>query len=435
MGMIKYILLFSFIFEIFAKSDVYFTKDITLEKIVELYKKLNIKLDGPMGLKIHSGEKNGPYFLRPSFLRDIYNYTNGTFIECNVAYRGSRYTTELHRELLKSNGWSEYNTVILDEYEKNDITLKVGNHHVISENYVGEHLNDFNSCLVLSHFKGHGMGGFGGALKQLSIGFASRAGKTFIHTAGATKDYREIWSKIAKQLDFTASMADSASTIVNYFNNKGGIAYINVLANISKSCDCAGTWASPPKIRNIGILASTDPVAIDKACYDLIAKENNAGSQDWIRQSESKHGLNTLEKAVEHGLGSLEYDLIDIDSKDKDKSIPNKDTTQIETISTKDSNQIEPASNASNINLTKNESLSSAKTNTDSTISMDIKETKNKIDNKKEDNSFNIFLSSVICITVIVIIIYIIFYILKRRKKGNLVANEDLGQSSPEEKV
>ena len=317
MGMIKYILLFSFIFETFAKSDVYFTKDITPEKIVELYKKLNIKLDGPIGLKIHSGEKNGPYFLRPSFLRDIYNYTNGTFIECNVAYRGSRYTTELHRELLKSNGWSVYKTVILDEYEKNDITLKVGNHHVISENYVGEHLNDFNSCLVLSHFKGHGMGGFGGALKQLSIGFASRAGKTFIHTAGATKDYREIWSKTAKQLDFTASMADAALTIVNYFKNKGGIAYINVLANISKSCDCAGSRAPSPRIRNIGILASVDPVAIDKACYDLIAKENNAGSQEWIRQSESKYGLNTLEKAVEHGLGSLEYNLIDIDNKDE----------------------------------------------------------------------------------------------------------------------
>ena len=433
MGMIKYILLFSFIFETFAKSDVYFTKDITPEKIVELYKKLNIKLDGPIGLKIHSGEKNGPYFLRPSFLKDIYNYTNGTFIECNVAYRGSRYTTELHKELLKSNGWSEYKTVILDEYEKNDITLKVDNHHVISENYVGEHLNDFNSCLVLSHFKGHGMGGFGGALKQLSIGFASRAGKTFIHTAGATKDYREVWSKAAKQLDFTASMADAASTIVNYFKNKGGIAYINVLANISKSCDCAGSWAPPPRIRNIGILASLDPVAIDKACYDLIAKENNAGSQEWIKQSESKYGLNTLEKAVEHGLGSLEYNLIDIDN--KDESISNQDSTQIAATSNKDSNKIEHESNASSINLTKNESLSSSSAKQDSTQSNDLKETENEEDNKKEDNSFKQILCFVICITVIALILYIIFYMVKKRKKGSLVANEDLGQSTPEEKV
>ena len=429
--MIKYILLFSFIFETFSKSDVYFTKDITPEKIVELYKKLNIKLDGPIGLKIHSGEKNGPYFLRPSFLKDIYNYTNGTFIECNVAYRGSRYTTELHRELLKSNGWSEYKNVILDEYEKNDITLKVNKHHVISENYVGEHLNDFNSCLVLSHFKGHGMGGFGGALKQLSIGFASRAGKTFIHTAGATKDYREIWSKTAKQLDFTASMADAALTIINYFKNKGGIAYINVLANISKSCDCAGSRAPSPRIRNIGILASVDPVAIDKACYDLIAKENNAGSQEWIRQSESKYGLNTLEKAVEHGLGSLEYNLIDIDN--KDETIANQDSTQIEVTSNKESNQIE---HASNLTLTKNESLSSANAKKeDSTQSNDLKESENKVDNKKEDNFFKQILYCFICITIIAIILYIIFYMVKKRKKGSLVANEDLGQSSPEEKV
>ena len=431
MEMIKYFLLFSFIFETFTKSDVYFTKEITPEKIVELYKKLNIKLDGPIGLKIHSGEKNGPYFLRPSFLKDIYNYTNGTFIECNVAYRGSRYTTELHKELLKSNGWSEYKSVILDEFEKNDITLNVDKHHVISENYVGEHLNDFNSCLVLSHFKGHGMGGFGGALKQLSIGFASRAGKTFIHTSGATKDYREIWSKAAKQLDFTASMADAASTIVNYFKNKGGIAYINVLANISKSCDCAGSWAPPPKIRNIGILASLDPVAIDKACYDLIAKENNAGSQDWIKQSESKYGLNTLEKAVEHGLGSLEYNLLDIDN--KVESISNKDSTQIAATSNEDSNQIE---HESNLTLNNNESLSSSNSQKqDSTQPNDLKETENKVDNKKEDKSFKQILCFVICITVIAFILYIIFYMVKKRKKGSLVANEDLGQSTPEEKV
>ena len=288
--MVRFFLFISFFLKVFTKSYVYFTKVISPEKIVELYKKLNITLNGPIGLKIHSGEKNGPYYLRPSFLKDIYNYTNGTFIECNVAYRGSRYTTELHKELLNYNGWSQYRTLIMDESEENDIILKVNNHHIISENIVGEHLNNFNSCLVLSHFKGHGMGGFGGALKQLSIGFASRAGKTYIHTAGATKDYNKIWSKIAKQADFTAAMADSASTIVNYFKNKGGIAYINVLANISKSCDCAGNGAAEPKIRNIGILASIDPVAIDKACYDLIEKENNAGSKEWIKQSESKFG-------------------------------------------------------------------------------------------------------------------------------------------------
>ena len=398
--MIRYILFILFFLNVFTKSDVYFTKIISPEKIVELYEKLNIKLTEPIGLKIHTGEKNGPYYLRPSFLKDIYNYTNGTFIECNVAYKGSRYTTELHKDLLKYNGWNQYRTLIMDESEENDIALKVNNPHIISENIVGKNLNNFNSCLVLSHFKGHGMGGFGGALKQLGIGFASRAGKTYIHTAGKTKDYKELWSKVATQLDFTAAMADAASTIVNYFKNKGGIAYINVLANISKSCDCTGIRAAEPRIRNIGILASIDPVAIDKACYDLIAKENNPGSQEWIKQSESKFGLNTLNKAVEHELGSLEYNLIDIDN-EYNESIPisytNKNNSEAKILSNEDP---------------KNDN------------------------NKKYDNSFKKVLFSVTFISIILIIMIAIIYNVKRRKKGNLVANEDLGQSSsPEEKV
>ena len=398
--MIRYILFILFFLNVFTKSDVYFTKIISPEKIVELYEKLNIKLTEPIGLKIHTGEKNGPYYLRPSFLKDIYNYTNGTFIECNVAYKGSRYTTELHKDLLKYNGWSQYRTLIMDESEEKDIILKVNNPHIISENIVGENLNNFNSCLVLSHFKGHGMEGFGGALKQLGIGFASRAGKTYIHTAGKTKDYKELWSKVSTQLDFTAAMADAASTIVNYFKNKGGIAYINVLANISKSCDCTGIRAAEPRIRNIGILASIDPVAIDKACYDLIAKENNPGSQEWIKQSESKFGLNTLNKAVEHELGSLEYNLIDIDN-EYNESIPISYTNK----------------NNSEAKILSNE------------------EPKNDND-KKYDNSFKKVLFSVTFISIILIIMIAIIYNVKRRKKGNLVANEDLGQSSsPEEKV
>ena len=398
--MIRYILFILFFLNVFTKSDVYFTKIISPEKIVELYEKLNIKLTEPIGLKIHTGEKNGPYYLRPSFLKDIYNYTNGTFIEFNVAYRGSRYTTELHKDLLKYNGWNQYRTLIMDESEENDIILKVNNPHIISENIVGENLNNFNSCLVLSHFKGHGMGGFGGALKQLGIGFASTAGKTYIHTAGKTKDYKELWSKVATQLDFTAAMADAASTIVNYFKNKGGIAYINVLANISKSCDCTGIRAAEPRIRNIGILASIDPVAIDKACYDLIAKENNPGSQEWIKQSESKFGLNTLNKVVEHELGSLEYNLIDIDNEYNESiliSYTNKNNSEAKILSNE-----EP----------KNDN------------------------NKKYDNSFKKVLFSVTFISIILFIMIAIIYNVKRRKKGNLVANEDLGQSSsPEEKV
>ena len=322
------ILLFIIIIESFEKSDVYFTKEISSEKVLEMFQKLNITLNGKIGLKVHTGERNGPYYLRPSFLKNIYDYTQGTFIESNVAYTGNRYTTELHKELLKLNGWSEYRTVIMDENENNDKKINVNNYLKISENIVGEHLYDFDSCIVLSHFKGHSMGGFGGALKQLSIGFASRAGKTNIHTGGTTQNYRAVWSNLASQIDFTTSMADAASTIVDYFKNKGGIAYINVLVNISKSCDCAGSSAPTPKIRNIGILSSLDPVAIDKACYDLIVKENNDGSKDWVRQAETKLGLNTLDKAVEHGIGSLEYNLINIDEDNTNISDEKEDETE-----------------------------------------------------------------------------------------------------------
>ena len=301
----------------FQKSDVYFTKEISGEKIVTMFKKLNITLKGNIGLKVHTGEKDGPYYLRPSLLNNIYDYTNGTFIECNTAYlRRWRHNTSIHQQLLEWNGWNNYRIVLMDENEENDIILNVTKPHNITENYVGEHLYDYNSCLVLAHFKGHPMGGFGGAMKQLSIGFASRAGKSYIHSGGYTTNYLEAWTHKATQKDFTAAMADAASTVVDYFKNNGGIAYINVLANISKVCDCGGTAAPPPKIRDIGILASLDPVAIDKACYDLIVRENTEGSKDWINQSETLLGLNTLNVAEDIGMGTQDYNFINIDDGD-----------------------------------------------------------------------------------------------------------------------
>ena len=301
----------------FQKSDVYFTKEISGEKIVEMFKKLNITLKGNIGLKVHTGEKDGPYYLRPSLLNNIYDYTNGTFIECNTAYlRRWRHNTSIHQQLLEWNGWNNYRIVLMDENEENDIILNVTKPHNITKNYVGEHLYDYNSCLVLAHFKGHPMGGFGGAMKQLSIGFASRAGKSYIHSGGYTTNYLEAWTHKATQKDFTAAMADAASTVVDYFKNNGGIAYINVLANISKVCDCGGTAAPPPKIRDIGILASLDPVAIDKACYDLIVRENTEGSKDWINQSETLLGLNTLKVAEDIGMGTQDYNFINIDDGD-----------------------------------------------------------------------------------------------------------------------
>ena len=313
--MLRYILLLLFVLESLEKSDVYFTKEISSEKIVEMFKKLNVELKGKVGLKVHTGEENGPYFLRPSLLKDIYEHTNGTFIECNTAYlSGKRHLTDLHRQILKSNGWSDYRTVIMDENNDTDFSLNVTNSHNISENYVGQHLTDFDSCLVLAHFKGHPMGGFGGAMKQLSIGFASRAGKAYIHSGGITQDFVECWNKTAPQLDFTAAMADAASSVVDYFKSKGGIVYINVLANISTVCDCGGTRAPKPKIRDIGILASLDPIAIDKACYDLINEEDNTGSHEWIDQSKRLEGLNTLIVGEKKGMGSQDYNLINIDN-------------------------------------------------------------------------------------------------------------------------
>ena len=325
MAIIKYILLLLLFIQSFQKSDVYFTKTISPKMIVEMYKKLNVKLTGNIGLKVHTGEKDGPYFLRPSLLKDIYDYTGGTFIECNTAYSsGTRHTTELHKDTLQYNGWTDYRMVIMDEDVNQNFNLTVNNHHNISENIAGGHLKIFDSCIVLAHFKGHPMGGFGGALKQLSIGFASREGKAFIHSGGYTTDYITTWENEAEQLDFTAAMADSASSIVDYFKSKGGIVYINVLANISTICDCGGKLAPPPKIRDIGILASLDPVAIDKACYDLIVKENNTGSHEWIAQAESLLALNTLKIAEEeHHMGTQDYNLIEVSGEEEEEEETN----------------------------------------------------------------------------------------------------------------
>ena len=215
--MIKILLIFILVFESFQKSDVYYTKDVSPSSIVKMFKKLNIKLGGNIGLKVHTGEIGGPYFLRPDFLQEIYDYLNGTFIECNTAYPGyDRHYTEGHKRVLEVNGWTDKSRriIIMDEDPDQDFNLTVANYTNISNKIVGAHIRDFNSCLVLAHFKGHAMGGFGGALKQLSIGFASRAGKSNIHSGGYTTNYTEVWTHKAEQKDFTSAMADTASTIV-----------------------------------------------------------------------------------------------------------------------------------------------------------------------------------------------------------------------------
>jgi uncharacterized Fe-S center protein len=320
--MFKYIFLFVLFNLAYQRADVYFSEQITPSRIVDLYKKLNVNLKGKIGLKVHTGEANGPYYLRPKFLKEIYEYTKGTFIEANTAYDGTRYTTEKHKETLKINGWLDngFRTVIMDEDPTKDVIFNLTNAEQISKNYVGMHIQDFDSILVLSHFKGHSWGGFGGALKQLSIGFASKAGKLWIHTGGKSFDDWTI-AKQTSQKNFTSAMGDAATTVVNYFKNKGGVAFINTVANISIKCDCAGADAPKPQIKDIGILASTDPVALDKACIDLIRKTNDKGTQDWLGQLERKEGENTIIVAEKHGIGTQEYNLINLDDLDKKKLI------------------------------------------------------------------------------------------------------------------
>ena len=290
------------------KSKVYFTKEITPSSLVKVYNELGIKLEGKVAVKVHSGEKGNQNFLKPSFMKEIINHVNGTVVECNTAYEGSRDTTEKHIETMKEHGWSKlFNVDILDN--ESDIELSIPNGKVINKNYVGKNIENYDSILVLSHFKGHPMGGYGGALKQLSIGFASSKGKRYIHCIGKENGSYEDMFKV-NQDKFLEAMADSASTITNLFKDK--IAYINVMANMSVDCDCCSV-AENPKIKDIGILASIDPVALDQACIDLVYNANDERKKDLIQRIESRNGIHTIEAAHNLGIGSRGYELINID--------------------------------------------------------------------------------------------------------------------------
>ena len=286
------------------KSKVYFSDEITPQKVLELYKCLNTKLEGNVAIKVHSGEKGNQNFLKPDFWKDIINYVNGTVVECNTAYDGARNTTERHKQLMVDHGWTEYYKVdILDE-EGPDLVLEIPDGKRINKNFVGKKITDYDSMLVLSHFKGHPMGGYGGALKQLSIGVASSYGKAYIHGVG---DPDMFWESDHDQ--FLESMADAARSVIDYFD--GNILYINVMKNMSVDCDCCAK-AEDPCIADIGILASTDPVAIDKACIDLVYACNDKGKDHLIERIESRNGIHTIDAAVELNCGSTEYELIKI---------------------------------------------------------------------------------------------------------------------------
>jgi hypothetical protein len=304
----------------FQKSDVYYTSEISPKAVLNLFEKLRVELKGKIGLKVHTGETGGKYFLRPEFLKEIYDATGGTFIECNTAYKGARHTTELHEELLKAHNWSQYDIEILDAYGEKEGTdnpdkeLTIKDPVKISKNYVGGKIDNYESSIVLSHVKGHQMGGFGGALKQLSIGFASQRGKAYIHSAGNTTDWTKAFECNTSQEDFTASMGDAAASVVEYFRAKGGIAFISVIANISLKCDCAGGSAPEPKIHDIGILASTDPVAIDRAALDIIkARLEVPGTQELLKQIADLKGENIITVAEKHKIGTTKYNLINVD--------------------------------------------------------------------------------------------------------------------------
>ena len=291
------------------KSKVLFCKNITKENLVKLFKMLNKELPGNVAIKVHSGEEGNQNYLRPEFMQDIIEYLNGTVVECNTAYEGERNTTEKHLNTIKNHGWRMYNFDLMDA-EEPDLILPVRNGNHLKENYVGKNMANYDSMLVLSHFKGHPMGGYGGALKQLSIGCASSRGKAWIHSAGTNKDQYTLWQNLPEQNDFLESMAEAASSVVDYF--KGNMVFINVMANMSVDCDCCSV-AEDPCIKDIGILASLDPVAIDMACIDLVKKSNDPGREHFLERVNSRNGIHTIERAFELGVGNTEYELIDVE--------------------------------------------------------------------------------------------------------------------------
>lgn len=290
------------------KSKVYFTKEITPENIVKMYEVLEKHLIGKVAVKLHSGERGNQNYIRPEMVKDIVEHVNGTVVECNTAYDGARDTTQKHKELMKEHGWTEYFDVDILDAEGDDKILEIPNGKVIKKNYVGKNIDNYDSMLVLSHFKGHPMGGYGGALKQLSIGVASGYGKRYIHCAGKENgSYEDMFS--TDQIKFLEAMADSASSVAKHF--EGNIVYINVMCNMSVDCDCCKV-AEDPCMKDIGILASLDPVAIDMACIDLVKNSNDSGKEHFLERVNSRHGTHTIDVAAELGMGNKEYELIEV---------------------------------------------------------------------------------------------------------------------------
>ncbi len=286
------------------RSKVFFTKDITPESVLKLYMLLGVTLEGNVAIKVHSGEPGNQNFLTPDFWKPVIDHVGGTVVECNTAYAGGRDTTEHHMQTFQKHGWLDHFPVDLLDAQGPDLELPIPNGLRIQKNFVGKDIKNYNSCLVLSHFKGHPMGGFGGSIKQLSIGFASAYGKKYIHGVGDTENF---WN--SDRDHFKDAMADAASSVVDFFG--GRIVYINVMKKISVDCDCCAV-AEDPCIQDIGVLISTDPVAIDQACLDLVYNSNDPGKDHLIKRIESRNGIRTVEAAANLGIGSREYELITV---------------------------------------------------------------------------------------------------------------------------
>lgn len=294
-----------------ARPTVFFTRSLTPAAVVMMFRRLQLELKGKVAVKVHSGEKGNQNFLKPEFLKPIIHEVKGTVVECNTAYDGARNHTDKHRQLIKEHGWTQYFNIDLMDAEGPDLMLALPNGKVLKRNYVGKNITRYQSMLVVSHFKGHPMAGYGGALKQLSIGCASTRGKALIHSGGTTGDQTKCWSHIASQAVFGDAMADAALSVIRRFPQQ--LAYINILCNLSVDCDCCAV-AEDPCMKDIGIVASTDPVAIDQACIDLVTNSNDPGRHKFLERVTSRQGLRVLETAAEIGCGQRQYNLVSVDA-------------------------------------------------------------------------------------------------------------------------
>lgn len=291
------------------KANVYFTKELTPEAVLKMYKQLGVSLPGRVAVKVHSGEDGNQNFLHPDFYKPVIDEVQGTVVECNTAYDGARNDTPKHMQLMKKHRWKDCYDVDIMDAEGPDIEWNVKNGKILKKNILGKDILNYDSMLVLVHFKGHPMGGFGGALKQLSIGCASSAGKTYIHSGGKITDQTILWDNICEQDAFLEAMADAASTVTEHFAGK--IAYVAVMKNLSVDCDCCAV-AEDPCMQDIGILSSLDPVALDRACMDIIRQSNDPGREHFLERVTSRHGEHTIEAAEALGVGTTRYELIEV---------------------------------------------------------------------------------------------------------------------------